>query len=192
MVYAVTDSRTSPSRAARTRRSCPSCTFQDLVGRGHGLGGQRVKIHIIIIRVKIPRRIAVQLGQAGGVGQRDRRAQGQRLQRRDAKALEHGGVQKQLAVLHQRGVLGIGHIARVEHIVGVLRLGVVAKGTQVLAARDDKRLVGAAAGDLSDPLEVFMLCQTAEGVEVLPFLMPGILSKMLSSGVTFFMCSQPL
>ena len=27
MVYAVTDSRTSPSRAARTRRSCPSCTF---------------------------------------------------------------------------------------------------------------------------------------------------------------------
>ena len=57
----------------------PAVLFQDLVGRGHGLGGQRVKIHIIIIRVKIPRRIAVQLGQAGGVGQRDRRAQGQRL-----------------------------------------------------------------------------------------------------------------
>ena len=61
--------------------------------------------------------------------------------------------------------------------MGVLRLGVVAKGTQVLAARDDKRLVGAAAGDLSDPLEVFMLCQTAEGVEVLPFFDAGHLVK---------------
>ena len=61
--------------------------------------------------------------------------------------------------------------------MGVLRLGVVAKGTQVLAARDDKCLVGAAAGDLSDPLEVFMLCQTAEGVEVLPFFDAGHLVK---------------
>ena len=102
---------TSPSRAARTRRSCPSCTFsgprraRPRAGRParqdphHNHTGQNTAPYRRTARA------------AGGVGQRDRRAQGQRLQRRDAKALEHGGVQKQLAVLHERGVLGIGHIA---------------------------------------------------------------------------------
>ena len=40
----------------------PAVFLQDLVRGGHGLGGQLVKVSVVVIGIKIPRLIAVQLG----------------------------------------------------------------------------------------------------------------------------------
>ena len=72
----------------------PAVFLQDRIGRGYGLGGQRVQVYIIVIGVEIPRCIAVQFRQAGGVGQGNGGTLGQRFQRRDAEPLKHGRVQK--------------------------------------------------------------------------------------------------
>ena len=38
----------------------PAVFLQDRIGRGYGLGGQRVQVYIIVIGVEIPRCIALQ------------------------------------------------------------------------------------------------------------------------------------
>ncbi len=84
--------------------------------------------------------------------------QAERFQRRNAEPFKHSGVQKAFAILHQRFVLAVRHIAGVKDIAGVL--GSIcfgaAKGSKVLAAGHNKGFIRVAGGNLAHPLKVFV------------------------------------
>ena len=121
----------------------PAVLGQHFVRRGRRLGKQRVKVHIIVIGVKVAGGIAIQLRQAAGTGQGDGCPQAERFQRRNAEPFKHSGVQKAFAILHQRFVLAVRHIAGVKDIAG--DLGSIcfgaAKGSKVLAAGHNKDFI---------------------------------------------------